>query len=101
MPTDPTGDGPLTKRFEVMARDIIYRWSVERDTWVSGDEIREARAYLQERGIVTTNLPDGRFSVQGETAAILETAQLILLSVRHVVDARRRLLGFPRKPAGQ
>jgi hypothetical protein len=91
---------PNPSTFESMAKHLMYRWIVERDTWASEAEIRLARAYLEERGIITTDLPDGRYSVQGETAATLEAAGVILLSLRHFVEARRRVAGLQRRPGG-
>ena len=49
--------------FEAMADTILYRWSAERDTWVSASEVEEARAYLARQGIATSALPDGRTQV--------------------------------------
>ena len=53
--------------FEAMADAIMYRWSVERDTWVSAAEVEEARAYLERAGVTTTPMADGKFAVAGET----------------------------------
>ena len=35
-----------SRTFEDAARAIMYRWAVERDTWVSAEEIAEARTFL-------------------------------------------------------
>jgi len=84
-------DGPETVRasFESIAEGIMYRWSVERDTWVSAGEVEHARAYLARQGIGTTALDDGRYSVDDPTAEVLGTARLVLLALRHLHASRR------------
>lgn len=77
------------RSFEVIADGIMYRWSVERDTWVSAAEVEQARAYLERSGIRTRPLPDGRFAVETEAAEALGAARLVLLGLRHL-DASRR-----------
>jgi hypothetical protein len=77
------------RAFETSAETIMYRWSAERDVWVSPAEIEQARAYLQRAGVTIVELPDGRFTVHGETAAALGAARLVLLGLRHL-HARRR-----------
>src|SRR2546428_11957147 len=72
--------------FEAIADTIMYRWSAERDVWVSPSEVEQARLYLERVGVVTSPLPDGRFAVGGGTAAALEAA-------------RRLPLGPPPPPA--
>jgi hypothetical protein len=67
----------------------MYRWSVERDTWVSDSEVAQARAYLEREGIATRALPDGRFTVDAPTAETLGAARLVLLGLRHLHAARR------------
>lgn len=79
----------LTKGFEAIADAIMYRWSVERDVWVSPREVEHARAYLQHLGITTTALPDGRFTIEGEAAAVYDPAPLVMLGLRHLHAARR------------
>jgi hypothetical protein len=74
--------------FEAIADVIMYRWSAERDVWVSATEVEQARAYLQRVGVMTSPLPDGRYVVSGETAATLEAARLVLLGLRHLHAAR-------------
>jgi len=76
------------RRFEAIADTIMYRWSSERDVWVSDAEVEQARAYLARRGVNTSTLPDGRFSV-GDTASTLGAARLVLLGLRHVHAQRR------------
>lgn len=78
-----------TRAFETVADSIMYRWSVERDTWVSEREVQQARVYLERAGIPTTLLPDGRFAVAGNAAGTLEAARLVLLGLRHLHAARR------------
>ena len=75
--------------FESTADAIMYRWSTERDTWVSTTEVEQARAYLQRAGVETSPLPDGRYLVSGRTAATLEAARLVLLGLRTLHEARR------------
>jgi len=72
-----------------MADTILYRWSAERDTWVSASEVEEARAYLARQGIATSALPDGRFALQGAESAV-EASRLILVSLRHLYERRPR-----------
>jgi hypothetical protein len=76
--------------FEQTAGKIMYRWSVERDIWVSPTEVEEARAYLGRMGIPTTALPDGRFLLEG-TEGTVEASRLILLSLRYLCARRPRL----------
>ena len=78
-----------TRAFESIADSIMYRWSVERDTWVSQTEVQQARVYLERAGIGTTPLPDGRFVVAGDTASMLEATRVVLLGLRHLHAARR------------
>jgi hypothetical protein len=75
--------------FELMADAIMYRWSVERDVWVSSTEVEQARAYLARVGINTIELPDGRFTAAGSAAEALDAARLVLLGLRHLQAARR------------
>jgi hypothetical protein len=75
--------------FEAIADTIMYRWSAERDVWVSPSEVEQARAYLERVGVVTSPLPDGRFAIAGDTAATLEAARVVLLGLRHLHATRR------------
>ena len=75
--------------FEAIADIIMYRWSVERDVWVSPSEVAQARAYLERAGVATSPLPDGRFAVGGSTAATLEATRVVLLGLRHLHATRR------------
>ena len=77
------------RSFEVMADAIMYRWSVERDTWVSSTEVAEARTYLERVGLGVTELPDGRFRVQGESEDPLGASRLVLIGLRHLHASRR------------
>ena len=80
----------MIERFESMAEKIMYRWRVERDTWVAPREVEQARAYLMERaGIETRELPDGRFVVEGDTSSVCEAARVVLIGLRHLHAARR------------
>jgi hypothetical protein len=83
------GAGTVATSFESIAESIMYRWSVERDTWVSTGEVEHARAYLLRQGIVTTALADGRYTVDDATAQVLGTARLVLLALRHLHASRR------------
>jgi hypothetical protein len=78
-----------TRGFETIADSIMYRWSVERDTWVSSAEIAQAREYLSRAGVTTDALPDGRFTVAGENASTLGAARLVLLGLRHLQRVRK------------
>jgi len=73
--------------FEAIADTSMYRWSAERDVWVSPSEVEQARAYLERVGVLTS-LPDGRFAVGGSTAATLEAARVVLLGLRHLHATR-------------
>ena len=75
--------------FEAIADTIMYRWSAERDVWVSPSEVEQARAYLQRVGVATSPLPDGRFAVGGSTAATLAATRVVLLGLRHLHSTRR------------
>ena len=74
--------------FEAMADTILYRWSAERDTWVSASEVEEARAYLARQGIATSALPDGRFALAGEAARVVGGERLVLLGLRRLRGTR-------------
>ena len=43
--------GNTARGFESIADAIMYRWSVERDTWVSTIEVEQARDYLERSGM--------------------------------------------------
>jgi hypothetical protein len=87
--------GPRTvaRGFEAIADAIMYRWAVERDTWVSPREIEQTRAYLERVGVPTRSLPDGRFAVEGDPVQVYEAAPLVLLGLRHLHAARRGASG--------
>ena len=74
--------------FEAIADTIMYRWSAERDVWVSPSEVEQARAYLERVGVLTSSLPDGRFAAGASTAATLEAARVVLLGLRHLHATR-------------
>src|SRR5262245_34229220 len=78
--------------FETIADTIMYRWSAERDVWVSDGEVEQARVYLARLGVTTSALPDGRFAIDGETASTLGAARLVLLGLRHLHAQRRNRL---------
>ena len=86
-PSTPRSEA--ARAFEGVADSIMYRWSVERDTWVSAAEVEQARAYLERAGVSTMLLPDGRFAVAGDSASTLGAARLVLLGLRHLHTARR------------
>jgi hypothetical protein len=79
--------------FETIADTIMYRWSTERDVWVSEDEVEQARVYLARLGVTTSPLPDGRYAIEGDTVSTLGAARLVLLGLRHLHAQRR---GRPR-----
>jgi hypothetical protein len=81
---DVRADG--TRGFEAIADAIMYRWSVERDPWVSASEFDQARAYLQRAGVDVGRL----HGVTGETADTLEAARVVLLGLRHLHATRQR-----------
>jgi hypothetical protein len=83
----------VTRGFEAIADAIMYRWTVERDTWVSPTEIEQARVYLQRVGIATSPLPDGRFAVAGEGERVVDAAPLVMMGFRHLHAARRGVGG--------
>jgi hypothetical protein len=85
----PTGPRTVARGFEAIADAIMYRWAVERDTWVSPTEIEQTRAYLARVGVPTRSLPDGRFAVEGDPGQVYEAAPLVLLGLRHLHAARR------------
>src|SRR5947209_17930410 len=74
--------------FPAVAEAILYRWAVERDTAVSAGEIDQVRAYLRQRGVRTTPLADGRFSLDGAITGSVERARLVLAALRTFVQAR-------------
>jgi len=75
--------------FETIADTIMYRWSAERDVWVSDAEVEEARSYLARLGVATSPMPDGSYTIDGETASTLGAARLVLLGLRHLHAQRR------------
>src|SRR3989442_15250410 len=92
-PPEGTGvDATVARRpgcpFPAVAEAILYRWGVERDTAVSAGEIDQVRAYLQQRGVRATPLPDGRFTMDGATTGTVERAGLVLAALRAFVQAR-------------
>ena len=84
-PTQP-GAG---RGFETIADTIMYRWSAERDVRVSDEEVEQARVYLARRGVTTSALPDGRYTVEGNTVSTFGAARLVLLGLRHLQEQRR------------
>ena len=74
--------------FPTVAEAILYRWAVERDTAVSAGEIDQVRAYLRQRGVRTTPLADGRFTLDGAITGTVERAGLVLAALRTFVQAR-------------
>ena len=82
--------GRTARGFESIADAIMYRWSVERDTWVSTIEVEQAREYLERAGMAITPLPDGGYMVSGERADTVGDARLVLLGLRHLSAARRQ-----------
>jgi hypothetical protein len=92
MPARPTSRRTTSDHqaaFEAIADGIMYRWSVERDTWVSSAEVEEVRAYLARQGINTTLLPDGQYSVESDGARTVGRAHLVHLALKHLHAARR------------
>jgi len=65
----------LGSPFPAVADAILYRWAVERDTTVSAGEIDQVRAYLRQRGVRTTPLADGRFTLDGAITGTVERAE--------------------------
>ena len=78
----------LRSPFPAVAEAILYRWAVERDTAVSAGEIDQVRAYLRQRGVRTTPLADGRFTLDGAITGTVERAGLVLAALRTFVQAR-------------
>jgi hypothetical protein len=78
-----------TMGFEAIADTIMYRWSAERDVWVSNEEVEQARVYLARLGVSTSSLPDGSYTIAGDTASTLGAARLVLLGLRHLHAQRR------------
>ena len=76
----------LGSPFPTVAEAILYRWAVERDTAVSAGEIDQVRAYLQQRGVRATPLPDGRFTLDGAITGTVERAGLVLAALRAFVQ---------------
>jgi len=88
---DVVSGGCRTARgFESIADAIMYRWSVERDTWVSTIEVEQAREYLERAGMAITALPDGGYAVAGENVDTVGDARLVLLGLRHLSAVRRQ-----------
>ena len=75
-------EGVHSREFEAIADSIMYRWSAERDVWVSRDEVEQARAYLARAGVSTSSPED-------ITASNLTAAHLVMLGLRHLHAHRR------------
>ncbi len=75
---DPTGGG----RFEAIADAIVYRWIVERDTWIAPSELTAARDYLATTGARSRACPDGSVVLEGAPAAPLTPAQVFVAAFR-------------------
>ena len=80
---------PIRPGFETIADAIMYRWAVERDTWVAPREVEEARAYLDRVGVTSRALPDGLYELTGEVATVCEATQLVLIGLRRLHASRR------------
>ena len=74
--------------------EIMDRWSVERDTWVSHPEVEQARAYLDHQGIATTALPDGHYRWE-RTGETVDAAHLVLRSLNAFLGRTGRLPPLP------
>src|SRR5262249_54340538 len=85
----PDARTDAARGFERIADAIMYRWSVERDTWVSATEVEQARAYLERVGVSTDALPDGQFVVTGQRMNTVGAARLVLLGLKHLHATRR------------
>ena len=85
---DATVARQLGSPFPAVAEAILYRWAVERDTVVNAGEIDQVCAYLQQRGVRVTPLPDGRFTMDGAITGTVERAGLVLAALRAFVQAR-------------
>jgi len=75
----------LGREFEAIADSIMYRWSAERDVWVSRQEVEEARAYLARVGVSTSSPGES-------TASTLTAAHLVMVGLRHLHANRRARL---------
>src|SRR2546428_12375263 len=81
--------------FPAVAEAILYRWAVERDTAGSAGEIDQVRAYLRQRGVRTTPLADGRFTLVGAITGTGGRAGLVLAGLGTFVPARVIARGHP------
>jgi len=84
-------DSASRREFEAIADSIMYRWSAERDVWVSREEVEQARAYLARVGVSTSSLSEGRYNLE-ETASTLAAAHLVMVGLRHLHAHRRTRL---------
>ena len=74
------------RSFEAIADTIVYRWTTERDVWVSTSEVNQARAYLERVGVTA---PVDASAHAADAAGTLEAARLVLLGLRHLHAQRR------------
>ena len=81
----------IPREFEAIADSIMYRWSAERDVWVSREEVERAREYLARVGVSTPPLSDSRYNLE-ETASSLAAAHLVMVGLRHLHAQRRTRL---------
>ena len=80
------GSDTISRReFEAIADSIMYRWSAERDVWVSQEEVEQARAYLARVGVSTSSPGES-------TASTLTAAHLVMVGLRHLHANRRARL---------
>lgn len=78
------------RAFETMADTIMYRWSAERDVWVSNEELAQARSYLARLGVTTADVPEAKVAGDGDIASTaLAAARVVLLGLRHLHAQRR------------
>ena len=82
-------DTASRREFEAIADSIMYRWTAERDVWVSREEVEQARAYLARVGVNTSSLSDAAYTMGESTASTLEAAHLVMLGLRHLHAHRR------------
>ena len=76
----------LFSPFARVAEQVLYRCAIERDIQVKASEVEQARAFLAQRGVCTTPLPNGTFAMLDGTT--VSAPELLLLGVRHLVDSR-------------
>jgi hypothetical protein len=80
----------MREGIEVVAEAMVRRWSIDRTLELRTAEVVLVRAFLRESGVGVRELSGGRFEVESAgTRAACDATQLLLMGLRHLLEARR------------